>query len=622
MNNNNNNYDYDIEQALENLRRLGINTNELEVDPLELLHKTPTPVETKNSSPIILEPDQYEDVSSYTNPEQQAASEDFDGLSLLDDEKEEEVSEPVQGDENIEQDSETEEEDLNFESLSLLAEEDNNEMTFDESIALGDVVTLNSEIAELLDDYDPQDIFRIEAIDGAIATLSQNGKTRSELTAIPLNQLNKINEADYNDHLGIDPTKDEKKPVIEYGAKPIRWSKRFIERIRKNTSVDEISKKLEASQKKDEEENNKKKLPEGTLVSFKTSFLSNSLRIAKAASNQWNKIKKHREKSSEVQKDDIDTKKNPVSQSNTSGVNEVVEWFMNQSKDEQKNVLTDLIEQLNAAKQELTEATAALANANNQIESLSKGQTTDNEKTDQDNEALLARIAELEAENTQIKKDNQQLSEENEQLRNKPGDNNKDNGALLTNIVKLDTENTPVVNDKQHEHVKKHPKRIKAFMKTNGGLSDAGNYGLNHAQELSEENAQLRNGISNEQQTDQVNSDPNTVETTYDRSSNFDKFKEEDIKFWNEAGHVLNNPAYIEAANRSATEHINQEREDYQKLLAEENEKRRSIIEDSRNKALLNRLKGNMILGNITPDVLDNLNEVLDDTNNKSKSRR
>ena len=346
-------------------------------------------------------------------------------------------------------------EDLDFEDLNLLDEDKSSEINFDESISVGNVVTLNPEIADLLDDYDPQDIFKIEAIDGAVATLSKNGKEISELAAIPLNQLNKVNESDYSDHLGIDSNTTEK-PIIEHGSKPIRWSPRFIERIRKNTSIAEISKKLEASQKKDAEKSDSKDLPKGSFVSFKTSFYSHGLSLAKSASKQWNKIKKRHERKHNDNSETVDTKNSPISSADKSGVNEAVEWFMNQSKDDQKNFLTDLIEQLNVAKKELTEAAASLSAANTKIEELSTTTT----KSIQSDSELMTRVTSLEAENAQIKTDYQLLVEENARLRDEAAktsvSDNNDN--LLARIAELEAENAQMkienqqlaANNRQH----------------------------------------------------------------------------------------------------------------------------------------------------------------------------
>ena len=446
------NYDADINKAIENLRKMGIDPVDLGMNPDDLLNATPTPVAT-SPDPIILGSDQYEDISSYTDPTQ-AASEGFDDISLLP-ENEEKSPEPVQGDDAIDTGSAEVEEDLDFEDLNLLDEDKSSEINFDESISVGNVVTLNPEIADLLDDYDPQDIFKIEAIDGAVATLSKNGKEISELAAIPLNQLNKVNESDYSDHLGIDSNTTEK-PIIEHGSKPIRWSPRFIERIRKNTSIAEISKKLEASQKKDAEKSDSKDLPKGSFVSFKTSFYSHGLSLAKSASKQWNKIKKRHERKHNDNSETVDTKNSPISSADKSGVNEAVEWFMNQSKDDQKNFLTDLIEQLNVAKKELTEAAASLSAANTKIEELSTTTT----KSIQSDSELMTRVTSLEAENAQIKTDYQLLVEENARLRDEAAktsvSDNNDN--LLARIAELEAENAQMkienqqlaANNRQH----------------------------------------------------------------------------------------------------------------------------------------------------------------------------
>lgn len=412
----------DFKEFVERARRLG-------VEPVDLENVIPV------ATPIVLEPEQYEDVTSYSNPAD--AQSDFDNITLFNEEdKKEEIP-------NV--DSKETSESLDFDNLDLLDEEQENNIEFDESIKIGDVVTLNPEIADLLDDYRPEDIFKIESMDGAIATLSRNGKSISELSAIPLNQLNKVNENDYADFFGGKSEKEDKKPIVEKGSKPIRWSSRFIDNIRKNTSVAEISKKLEASQKKDAEKSAEKEIPAGSLVSFKTTFLSNSLRLAKTTSRGWNKIKKHHIKDEKIEKDEQELKTDDAVK---DGVNEAVEWFMNQSPDNQRNFLTDLISQLNAAKTELVEATTALSNANNQIEKLSheleKSASTAALNDQQADKELLTEVTHLRTENQHIKEDNENLKAENERLRE---ENSKSpavansNDALLARIAELEAEN-------------------------------------------------------------------------------------------------------------------------------------------------------------------------------------
>lgn len=462
------NYDEELNEVLERARRMGI-------DPIDLGDVTPV------ATPIVLEPDQYEDVTSYSNPE--AVQPDFDNITLFNEEDKKEETPNV--------DNRETNDNLDFDNLGLLEEEQNDNIDFDESIKIGDVVTLNPEIADLLDDYRPEDIFKIETVDGAIATLSRNGQSISELSAIPLNQLNKVNENDYADFFGGKFEKEDEKPIVEKGSKPIRWSSRFIDNIRKNTSVAEISKKLEASQKKDAEKSAEKEMPEGSLVSFKTTFFSSSLRLAKATSKGWNKIKKHHKKDEKVEKDEQEVKTDDTVK---DGVNEAVEWFMNQSTDDQKNFLTDLIGQLNAAKKELTEAATALSNANNQIGKLSheleKSASTTALNDQQVDKELLTEVTHLRTENQYIKEDNENLKAENDRLREEIAKSSTPDNDLATEITRLRAENATIKDDNQKlssENEQLREENAKSPTVTNG--NDAL---LARIAELEEENKRLK----------------------------------------------------------------------------------------------------------------------------------
>lgn len=546
------NYDEQIEQALENARRLGIN-------PIDLTNVTPvaTPV---TANPI---PENFEDISSYTNPDDQIADQNevlgrdnfpelnFDNLDNLpeveatpdfgvlyaglnenqntdssspkseilpvDNEQEpisksgfvfhpsDDIHSNTNEDKNLKEtnlDDTKDNSTMDFGDLDLLSEEDNNTIDFDGSIEVGDIVNLEPEISDLLNNYDPDDVFKLEAIDGAIGTLSRNGENIPELAAIPLNKLTKVNE--FDDIMSSSDKKTDKEdiPVIQKGAKPIRWSSRFIDKIRKNTSVEEINKKLEASQEKDEEKAENKEMPKGTIVSFKTSLLSHQLNFAKKSSNRWNKIKGYFNKNDEADKQEEtelenDTAKkveedinnnskenenqgpiNPTS--NTDNKEDVAyEWFMAQSKDSQKNMLVELFTQLDNAQKQLTEATEALSDANDKIEELTKQNvqaladgknnseqpTNDGLKptvptpvidndTNSNNDDLLARLAELEKENAEMKNKNQQLADENaqvkadnQQLTEKKNESN--NADLIARLAELEKENAEMKNENQ-----------------------------------------------------------------------------------------------------------------------------------------------------------------------------
>lgn len=204
-------------------------------------------------------------------------------------------------------------------------------------LVVGDVVTLSPELADNVPNYDPSDEYRVIDIDNGLVSLSRNGVEDNNLSYVPVENLTKYNYvmpeiAAYENSVGsnngdnettgeyedfysdssmipdgqvetegvveetvkneiiendveevAEPTEEkEEKPIIEKGSRPIRWAKSFIDKVRKNTSVEGISEKLQESIDKDKA---------GKTLSFKTVLYGKELKLAKAASSKWTQIK-------------------------------------------------------------------------------------------------------------------------------------------------------------------------------------------------------------------------------------------------------------------------------------------------------------------------------------------
>ena len=195
-------------------------------------------------------------------------------------------------------------------AIDSLEEEVNtvtNEVVEDD-FKVGDFINVTPTIADAIPDYDPSDKYRITNIDNGIVSLSRNGENVPYLAAIPTGGIMK---SDYVEADSIEATEatssdvveeivenvaeseaTDKPIIIEKGSKPIRWASNFIDKVKKNMSVESISKKLAESIKKDEEkalETGEQNL-DGKSVSFKTALYSKELKVAKSASKGWKKI--------------------------------------------------------------------------------------------------------------------------------------------------------------------------------------------------------------------------------------------------------------------------------------------------------------------------------------------
>ncbi len=550
------------------------------------------------------------------------------------------------------------------------------EDVYSSDVQSGDVVTLDPDIADIIDDYDPSDVYRIESINEGFAKLSRNGQNVPELSYIPLSKLSK-SEFVSTDASDINYDADEKAEetesavleeqedivAVEKGSKPIRWAKHFIDKVRQNVSVDEISKKLEASIEKDKEKSEEVEdlNLNGQMSSFKTSLLSTELKIAKKASNRWNKItgwfKKDKIENSEELDEEIQIEEQ------TSELNESTENIISSAKpydifkelpeDRKAAVLEDLIKGLSFQGKELSETKELNTQ---QAEKLSEAEVSLENAKDAVNQSatviasLEAKVAELNAKIEELTKGNVESKEDSE---------NKEQGIVSENDEQIGAEKlseTEVSLEKATNNINQsltalqdtinranasYEEREAKFAELNAINEELTKY----TEELIKGNAESKEDSENKEQgivsenDEQIGNDPISATPVVDpivesapevqpvaednqELANDDRFsiseqfqkrlseEQRYAKFWEEAAPVIENEEYIQAIQDKSAAEI----KDYEENVKNpEAAKREELIQQNRLNALKNKITANAILGNVTPEMIEQMNSVIDD---------
>lgn len=377
-------------------------------------------------------------------------------------------------------------------------------------LAVGDIVTLSPELADNVPNYDPSDEFRIIEIDNGLVSLSRNGVADENLAYTAIEDLSKYNYVDprivsfqeqeideineteennvvteyedvYSDSSMIpdgqvetenvveetvenetiennveevaEPTEEkEEKPIIEKGSKPIRWAKHFLDKIRKNTSVEGISEKLQESIDKDKA---------GKTLSFKTVLYGKELKLAKAASSKWTQIKGWFKKDKEEVIEDepvateendnieetvinnesvVDTdvrreiKDNEISK--VAGNEDPYKVFSKLTPEKQSDVFNNIINLLNDMQKDLIFKDELLNKANETI-------IASNEMLNKANEAIKASEAAMEKAAEVAKKQNDTI----EELTKNNNMVNENNQEVVTNNVVSGSDNKEITDD-------------------------------------------------------------------------------------------------------------------------------------------------------------------------------
>ena len=500
------------------------------------------------------------------------------------------------------------------------------EDVYSSDVQSGDVVTLDPDIADIIDDYDPSDVYRIESINEGFAKLSRNGQNVPELSYIPLSKLSK-SEFVSTDASDINYDADEKAEetesavleeqedivAVEKGSKPIRWAKHFIDKVRQNVSVDEISKKLEASIEKDKEKSEEVDVNiNGQMSSFKTSLLSAELKLAKKASNRWNKItgwfKKDKIENSEELDEEIQIEEQ------TSELNESTENIISSAKpydifkelpeDRKAAVLEDLIKGLSFQGKELSETKELNTQ---QAEKLSEAEVSLENAKDAVNQSatviasLEAKVAELNAKIEELTKGNVESKEDSE---------NKEQGIVSENDEQIENEPISVtpVEEVVQETINEETNEIDPVTE----------------EEKNESSESIENEITTPVVDPIVESTPEVQPVAEDNQelANDDRFsiseqfqkrlseEQRYAKFWEEVAPVIENEEYIQAIQDKSAAEI----KDYEENVKNpEAAKREELIQQNRLNALKNKITANAILGNVTPEMIEQMNSVIDD---------
>lgn len=501
------------------------------------------------------------------------------------------------------------------------------EDVYSSDVQSGDVVTLDPEIADIIDDYDPSDVYRIESINEGFAKLSRNGQNVPELSYIPLSKLSKsefvsTNASDINYDAAEKAEETESAVLeeqedivaVEKGSKPIRWAKHFIDKVRQNVSVDEISKKLEASIEKDKEKS--EEIDDlnlnGQMSSFKTSLLSTELKFAKKASNRWNKITGWFKKDKIENPEELDEEIQIEEQ--TSELNESTENIISSAKpydifkelpeDRKAAVLEDLIKGLSFQGKELSETKELNTQ---QAEKLSEAEVSLENAKDAVNQSatviasLEAKVAELNAKIEELTKGNVEPKDESE---------NKEQ-----EVVSEDTEQS------ENELTVETPTEEEVQESTNEETNE-----INPVtdEEKNESSESIENEITTPVVDTIVESTPEVQPVAEDNQelANDDRFsiseqfqkrlseEQRYAKFWEEAAPVIENEEYIQAIQDKSAAEI----KDYEENVKNpEAAKREELIQQNRLNALKNKITANAILGNVTPEMIEQMNSVIDD---------
>lgn len=501
-------------------------------------------------------------------------------------------------------------------------------VALEDALDNGDIVTLAPEIADNIDNYDPSDVYRVESINDGMAKLSRNGKEVPELSYIPVSMLTKsdfvstvsdvtvsedsvngnVEENELEDEVSLDNSineaiedeVEEKEEIIavEKGSKPIRWARHFIDKVKQNVSVAGITQKLETSIEKDKEKTEEVEdlNLNGQITSFKTSLLSTELKIAKKASNRWNKI------TGWFKKDKVEEEpvvENTIEQNKVVEENEVVEneqqpklddatenivssekpydIFKDLPEERKAAVLEDLVNGLFFQKQMLEEKENLIAE---QEEKLTQAE----EALENSKGALEKATDTIEKLNHETK--NNEIIEENENV--------EENGNT-SNLNVANNENSISETVNSGSGIDWDDPIVKQELEANklAGISNEKKYTKEEKKDaLKAGKAKLK--VKTTFTDEERKADEERRKTEYET---YDRERQAEVEaFWQNQAAYVGSDEYVQLANERATEHLERQNKINAEIDALEQEKRDALIKENNRQAALNRIKSNLIL--------------------------
>lgn len=503
-------------------------------------------------------------------------------------------------------------------------------VALEETLENGDIVTLAPEIADIIDNYDPSDVYRIESIDDGMAKLSRNGKEVPELSYIPVSMLTKsdfvstvsdvsasegfvnenVEENELEDEVSLDNSineaieedVEEKEEIVavEKGSKPIRWARHFIDKVKQNVSVAGITQKLEASIEKDKE--NAAEFEDininGQMSSFKTSLLSKELKIAKKASNRWNKItgwfKKDKVEETPIveavveENEVVENEQQPKLDNATENIvssEKPYDIFKDLPEERKAAVLEDLVNGLFFQKQMLEEKENLI--------------TEQEEKLTQAEEALENSKDAVEKATETIEKLN---------LETKSNESVEENG-YTSNLNVENNENSISETVNSRSGIDWDDPIVKQELEANklAGVSNEKKYTKEEKKDaLKAGKAKLK--VKTTFTDEERKADEERRKTEYET---YDRERQAEVEaFWQNQAAYVGSDEYVQLANERATEHLERQNKINAEIDALEQEKRDALIKENNRQAALNRLKSNLILDAYTDEQIMALDQI------------
>ena len=506
-----------------------------------------------------------------------------------------------------------------------------------DSLAVGDVVTLSPDIAEKIANYDPDDEYRVVNIENGLVDLSRNGEVDDNLTYIPVENLTKYNYVDStvdnveNNNISeetvqaVEPVvveseskeetvpetelvvveaKEEKKPIIEKGSKPIRWSKRFIEKVKKNNTIAGISQNLEESKEKDQKETEELNSVgiEGKVVSFTTKYYEKKLTLVQAASSKWTKIKgwfkkDKKEEAEEAQVVEPTVQTEEQAEKTKDAVKPIVEdvdsykKFLEIPDDKRAEVFNEIVKMLSEMQQELKAEQQHNAEVDKKVEEAKQAIEQATETIKQQND----KIAELTAGKENITTEPEQTTVEQEEVVTEPEQTKVEQEEVVTEPEQTTVEQGEVVTEPEQTTVEQGEVTVDPIQKTSTFT----------AEEVAAENERRRN-----------------------QDYSYDRDKQADYEmFWQNQAAYTQSPEYQRAAFERATEDIERKKEEYEKSTigqtpeekAEWNAAREALAEKSRIEAQRNKFMTNVHYGTYTDEQIANMLAAVEEDKPKAK---
>ena len=463
-----------------------------------------------------------------------------------------------------------------------------------------------------------------------MAKLSRNGKEVPELSHIPTIKLTKSDfistvendNKNVDDNVTVEVEENKEVVAVEKGSKPIRWARHFIDKVRQNTSVAGITQKLETSIGKSKEKSSEVENinTNGKMSSYKTSLLGKKTKIAKNASDNWNKITGWFKKDAkeEVKNDVVEKNDNIESEQshkldeatkNTISSEKPYDIFINLPEDKKAAVLEDLVSlllfqkqmleekeiiiqeqeaKLVQAEEALTDSNEVLKKANDMIEDLNKAAKENSGENEIVENSEVIEESEV-VENNEVIGDNE-VVENNEMIEDNEADEAKENISVDQNIENSISEQVvsnsridwddPIV--KQELEANKLHTSAKEKKYTKEEKKEA----------LKSGKAKLK--IKTTFTEEEKKADEERRKAEYDT---YDRERQAEVEaFWQNQAAYVGSDEYVQHANERATEHLERQNKINAEIKALEQEKRDALIKENNRQAALNRIKSNLIL--------------------------